>query len=97
MKIITALQKHINDISIPQESTLHREVNSFISQNSNLSETDLFNEIYSKYGMQIKFLEDAVRCKAIVSIKSWVATFGVFFLLGVVIYILYALYCLSKM
>lgn len=97
MKIIKALQKHINDISISQESTLHKEVDSFISQNPNLNEEDLLNEIYSKYGTQIKFLEDAVQCKAIVSIRSWVATFGFFFILGLVVCIIYGFYCLTHM
>lgn len=97
MKIISALQKHINSISIRQESTLHKEVESFISQNSNLNEEDLLNEIYSKYGTQIKFLEEAVQCKAIISIRSWVATFGFFFILGLVVCILYGLYCLLHM
>lgn len=97
MKIISALQKHINSISIRQESTLHKEVESFISQNSNLNEEDLLNEIYSKYGTQIKFLEEAVQCKAIISIRSWVATFGFFFILGLVVCIFYGLYCLLHM
>ncbi len=97
MKLVTALQKHISDMSIRQETTLHREIDAFISQNPNLSETDLFNEIYLKYGEQIKFLESVTQCKAIISIKSWVATFGFFFILGIIICIFYVLYYLLKM
>lgn len=94
MELIKFLQKHIKDISIGQETNLHREIDSFISLNSNLNDTELFDEVYTKYASRIKFLENAVQCKAIVAIKSWVTIIGSIFLLAIAICIFYVL-CVS--
>lgn len=89
MKLINVLQKHIRDISIYQGADLHEKIATLIYQNQNLSETELFDKIYSEYGKQIKFLENATQTKSIINIKSWVATFGFFFLLGIFFLIIY--------
>lgn len=95
MEITKVLQKHIRDISISQEADLHREIDKFISENQNLSESELFDRIHSEYGRQIKFLENAAQNKAIISIKGWITTFGVFFLLGIVFLILFSFYSIT--
>lgn len=95
MELTKVLQKHIKDISIYQGADLHREIDSFISQNQSLSESELFDKIQSKYGTQIKFLEDATYNKAILNIRGWVAIFGFFFLLGIVFLIIFSLYSIT--
>lgn len=85
MKIIKALQKHVHTISKYQKADLDKEVDKFISENQNLSEVELLDKIYSIYGSRINFLEDATQCNAIINIKEWVATFGIFFIIGLVI------------
>lgn len=87
MKIIKALQKHVQTISKYQKTDLDREIDKFISENQSLDETELLNKIYSVYGTRIKFLEDATHCKAIINIKEWVVTFGVFFVIGIIIWL----------
>ena len=71
MKIIKALQKHVQTISKYQKVDLDKEIDKFISENQNLSEVELLDKIYSIYGSRIKFLEDATQCKAIINIKEW--------------------------
>ncbi|MEL5894133.1 hypothetical protein AAE250_11580 [Bacteroides sp. GD17] len=88
MKIIKALQKHVQTISKYQKADLDKEIDKFISDNQSLNEAELLDKIYSTYGIQIKFLEDASQCKAIINIKEWVVTFGVFFTIGVIIGVL---------
>lgn len=95
MELTKVLQKHIKDISIYQEADLHREIDSFISQNQNLSESELFDRIHSKYGKQIVFLENAAQSKAIINIRGWVALFGFFFLLGIVLLIIFLFYSIT--
>lgn len=85
MKIIKALQKHVHTISKYQKADLDKEVDKFISENQNLSEVELLDKIYSIYGSRIKFLEDATQCNAIINIKEWVSTFGIFFIIGLAI------------
>lgn len=85
MKIIKALQQHVQKISKYQKTDLDKDINKFISENQNLSETELFDNIYSIYGRRIKFLEDSTQSKAIIEIKEWVATLGVFFIIGIAI------------
>lgn len=87
MKIIKAFQKHVQTISKYQKTDLDREIDKFISENQSLDETELLNKIYSVYGTRIKFLEDATHCKAIINIKEWVVTFGVFFVIGIIIWL----------
>ncbi|MHC8416668.1 hypothetical protein [Bacteroides hominis] len=88
MTIIKTLQKHVQTISKYQKADLDKEINQFISANQGLNEVDLLDKIYSIYGTQIKFLEDATHCKAIINIKEWVATFGVFFVIGIILWII---------
>lgn len=95
MELTKILQKHIREISIYQGADLHREIDTFISQNQNLSESELFDKIHSEYGKQIKFLEDAAQSKAIINIRSWVSLFGFFFLLGIVLLIIFLLYSIT--
>ena len=85
MKIIKALQKHVQTISKYQKVDLDKEIDKFISENQNLSEVELLDKIYYIYGSRIKFLEDATQCKAIINIKEWVGTFGVFLVIGLAI------------
>lgn len=85
MKIINALQKHVQGISKYQKVDLDKEISKFISENQNMNETELLDKIYSIYGSRIKLLEDASHCKAIINIKEWVATFGVFLVIGLAI------------
>ena len=96
MDITKVLQKHIRDISIDQEANLHREIDTFISQNQNLSDVELFDKIYSEYGNRIKFLEDSTKCKAILKIKGWVSCFGFFFILGLMIGFAYFMITIIK-
>lgn len=95
MELTKILQKHIEDISVYQGADLHREIDSFVSQNQGLSESELFNEIHSRYGRQINFLENAAQSKAIINIRGWVALFGFFFLLGIVILIICSILLLT--
>ena len=85
MKIINALQKHVQGVSKYQKVNLDKEISKFISENQNMNETELLDKIYSIYGSRIKFLEDASQCKAIINIKEWVATVGVFLVIGLAI------------
>lgn len=85
MKIIDSLRKHVQAISKYQKADLDKEIDKFISENPNMNETELFDKIYSIYGTRIKFLEAACQCKAIINIKEWVVTFGVFFVIGLAI------------
>lgn len=88
MDTIKALQKHIQKISKFQKANLDKEVNKFISENPNLNETELLDKIYSVYGSRIKTLEDATHCKAIIDIKEWVATLGIFVVIGIILWII---------
>lgn len=88
MKIITALQKHVQSISKYQKTNLDKEIDKFIAENQSLDETELLDKIYSIYGTRIKFLENATHCKAIINIKEWVVTVGVFFVIGVAIWLI---------
>ena len=88
MKIIKALQKHLQSISKYQNVDLDKEIDKFISENQSLNESELLDKIYSIYGTQIKFLEDATHSKAIINIKEWVATFGVFLVIGIILWII---------
>ena len=49
MKIIKALQKHVQTISKYQKVDLDKEIDKFISENQNLSEVELLDKIYSIY------------------------------------------------
>lgn len=63
---------------------MDKEIKSFILENSNIGEVELLDKVYNRFGTQIKFLEDASHCKAIINIKEWVVTFGVFFMIGLI-------------
>lgn len=84
MELIKALQKHVQVLSKYQGVSLDKEIKSFILENSNIGEVELLDKIYNRFGTQIKFLEDASHCKAIINIKEWVVTFGVFFMIGLI-------------
>lgn len=96
MTLIEALQKHVKNISTYQGVGLGKEIDTFISENKNLSDTELLDKIYSVYGSRIKFLEVASHSKAIINIKEWVATFGFFFILGIVVWVVYLVLVMAK-
>ena len=87
MEFIKALQKHVQSISKYQKVNLNKEIDKFISENQDLNEKELLDKIYSTYGSRINILENATQCKAIIEIKEWVVTFGVFFIAGIIIWI----------
>lgn len=91
MELIKALQKHVQSIGKYQGVDLDKEIKTFISENSNISEVELLDRIYTKFGTQIKFLEEASHYKAIINIKEWVVTFGVFFMIGLIVTIIFTL------
>ncbi|ERI85033.1 hypothetical protein [Bacteroides pyogenes] len=89
MKLIKALQLHVAIISKYQGVSLDKEIAEFCSEHQNLDEKELLEKVYAKYGSRIKFLEDAARCKSLINIKEWVATLGVFFIIGLIAYLIY--------
>lgn len=88
MKTIKVLLVHVQKISKYQKADLSKEIDKFISDHQNLNESELLNEIYTVYGNQIKLLENAVRCKAIINIKEWISTIGILIVIGIILWII---------
>lgn len=84
MNTIESLKSHIKRISKYNDITLYKEIDSFIELNKNLSEEELLKKLYATYENRIKFLEASTHAKTIISIKEWVATLGIFFLIGLI-------------
>ncbi len=89
MEFIDSVRKHIKDISCYQNNKdFTKEIDKFISENKGLNESELLDRMYEVYGTRIKFFEEATRCKYMKSIKEWVATFGFFLVVGIIIWII---------
>lgn len=84
MNTIESLKSHIKRISKYNDAILYKEIDSFIELNKDLSEEELIKKLYGIYENRIKFLEASTHAKAIICIKEWVVTFGVFFIIGLV-------------
>lgn len=97
MELIQAFKKHIKEICRYQgNNDFYREIESFILQNKELSDSDLLEKVYSRYGTRIKFFEEATRHKQIESIKSWVSLCGFIFVIGVAIGVIYFFDVISR-
>lgn len=85
MNTIKVIKSHIKRISKYNEVELCKEIDSFIELNKDLSEEELLRKIYGVYENRIKLLEASTHAKAMVCIKEWVVTLGVFFVIGLIV------------
>lgn len=98
MKLIDSYLEHLQRISECTLTDLDMEVQRYMSQDENkgLSEDELFDKVYAKYGIRIKAVENMAQCKLMKKINGWLVFFGILFIVTLILFVIWFLYALIK-